>query len=121
MIVGAWLFFAALVGILAASWGRSGFGWFLLGCLLSPLLAIIILLIAGKYAPKEMRIPCPVCKEGVMPDALKCKHCGAELTPRQPKDVPTEMESLVDFVMQNPLPLAGIAVAVFATVRHIFF
>lgn len=121
MIYAGWLLFAALVGALAGSWGRSGFGWFLLSCLLSPIIGVIALLIAGKVQVKDPRIPCPVCKEAVMPDALKCRHCGAELTPTPPAAVPSEWESLVDFVMLNPLMAAGIVVAMLATINHFLF
>lgn len=40
-----WLIFAALVGVFANSRGRSGFGFFLLSALLSPLVGFIIVLV----------------------------------------------------------------------------
>jgi phosphotransferase system glucose/maltose/N-acetylglucosamine-specific IIC component len=34
-----WLFFAIMIGAAASSRGRSGFGWFLLAAVISPLLS----------------------------------------------------------------------------------
>ena len=42
-----WLFLAALVGFLANSRGRSGFGYFLLSAVCSPLLGLIIVLVTN--------------------------------------------------------------------------
>ena len=39
-----WLMFAIVVGIIANSRNRSGFGWFLLSVLISPVLALILVL-----------------------------------------------------------------------------
>ncbi|WP_315759339.1 hypothetical protein [Bradyrhizobium sp. SZCCHNRI2007] len=39
-----WLFFAFVVGIAANNRGRSGLGWFLIACVISPLLAIVLVL-----------------------------------------------------------------------------
>jgi hypothetical protein len=44
-VVVIWLTFAALVGVAASSRGRLGLGWFCLAVLLSPLVAIIVLLV----------------------------------------------------------------------------
>ena len=89
-----WFGFAVAVGFLAAKWERSGFGWFLLACVLSPLLAGIFLLIAGNAksnAPRDevgnlitadTHVHCPDCRELVRRDARKCKHCGAALIPQ---------------------------------------
>lgn len=43
-IVFFWFVFAIIVGVAANSRGRSGFGWFLLSVLLSPLLAGLLVL-----------------------------------------------------------------------------
>lgn len=82
-----WLFFAGIVGLIAASFNRSGFGYFVLSALLSPLLGIIVLLIAGKrqdtQAPNpSTHVKCPECRELVLKDARKCKHCGCALVPQ---------------------------------------
>lgn len=89
-----WFGFAVAVGVLAAKWGRSGFGWFLLACFISPLLAGIFLLIGGDAKGAVLRdeignqitpdthVHCPDCRELVRRDARKCKHCGTALIPQ---------------------------------------
>jgi hypothetical protein len=48
-----WFLFAIVVGIAASSRGRSGFGWFLLSCLISPLLGLILVLVLAKNEPRR--------------------------------------------------------------------
>jgi len=48
MTVIIWLGVSILVGALASGKGRSGFGWFILSILLSPLIGAIALAIAGE-------------------------------------------------------------------------
>jgi hypothetical protein len=43
-----WLIFAVLVGVFASKRGRSGFGYFILSVVLSPLIGFLIALVAGK-------------------------------------------------------------------------
>jgi hypothetical protein len=85
-----WFGFAIAVGVLASNRGRHGFGWFLLACIISPLLAIIFLLVTknraqtalSSHAPnEETHVRCKVCAEYILPQALKCKHCGAPASP----------------------------------------
>lgn len=71
-----WVVAAVLVGALAGQRERSGFGWFLLALVISPLLAGLGLLIAGTGA---QQVRCPACRELVRADAVKCKHCGEAL------------------------------------------
>lgn len=90
-----WVVFAVIVAIAASGRGRSGFGWFLLAVLISPLLAFILLLVLPKVGeaglPKDetgavitpqTHVRCPDCKELVRRDARKCKHCGTSLIPQ---------------------------------------
>lgn len=85
-----WFGFAVAIGVWASNRGRTGFGWFVLACIISPLLAGIFLAVTKNKAknaqnpigPSEQtHVRCPHCAEFVLPEALKCKHCGAELTP----------------------------------------
>jgi hypothetical protein len=46
-----WLGFSIAVALLASRYNRSGFGWFLLSLLLSPLLALVFVLACGPRAP----------------------------------------------------------------------
>lgn len=48
-----WLIFAALVGWLAHSRGRSGFGFFLVSVLLSPLVGLIAVLVTKNLADEQ--------------------------------------------------------------------
>jgi DNA-directed RNA polymerase subunit RPC12/RpoP len=85
-----WFVFAIAIGIWASNRGRSGFGWFLLAVVISPLLAGVLLVVTKNRAgddvistlPSEKtHVRCPQCAEFVLPEAKKCKHCGAELNP----------------------------------------
>lgn len=87
-----WLVGAVIVGIIAGSRGRTGFGWFVLSLVFSPLLMGILVLALGN--PKERKaaladvptpsthVRCPDCREFVLKDARKCKHCQAALIPQ---------------------------------------
>jgi hypothetical protein len=84
-----WFAFAAAVGAYGSSKGRSGFGWFLLSVVISPLLGFIFCAIADDLKhPKEVaptpetHVKCPDCRELVLHDARKCKHCGCALVPQ---------------------------------------
>lgn len=90
-IVIFWLAFSVLCGILAASRGRHGFGYFLLALLITPLLCGLLLLILGRAkddsplpnAPTpETHVKCPDCRELVLKEARVCKHCGCRLVPQ---------------------------------------
>lgn len=87
-----WLVFSCVVGAGASARGRSGFGWFLLSALISPLLALVLLLLLPRLnaaaavsdaerATPETHVRCPDCRELVRMDARKCKHCGSALVP----------------------------------------
>lgn len=82
-----WLAFAITSAIVAASRGRSGFGWFLLGCIFGFFALIVVALLPSKKrdpnAPTpETHVKCPDCRELVIRDARKCKHCGVSLIPQ---------------------------------------
>lgn len=81
-----WFFFAILCGLMASKSGRSGFGYFVLACLISPLICFILLAILGKAkedAPsEETHVRCPDCAEFVLKEARVCKHCGCKLAPQ---------------------------------------
>lgn len=89
-----WLMFAAVVGVFAANRGRSGFGWFLLSLVISPLLGFLFVAVsknlkeAASVASSSQGVPgpdthvrCSACAEWVLPMAAVCKHCGANLVP----------------------------------------
>jgi len=85
-----WLLFAVAAGVYAGNRGRSGFGWFLISALISPLLGILFIAVSkdlskapAAAAPHhDTHLKCPSCAEWVLPEASKCKHCGEALTPQ---------------------------------------
>ena len=82
-----WFFFSVIVGIYAGNKGRSGIGFFLLSLIISPLLGILFAMVAKAKNTNEptleTHIKCPDCKEFVLKEARKCKHCRCTLIPQQ--------------------------------------
>lgn len=67
--------------------GRSGAVWAGLGFLFGPLAVLAVLLMPKADENKESEqlrrgqlTLCPICKEAIKPDALKCKHCHSDLS-----------------------------------------
>ena len=90
-IVIGWFVFAVIVGIFASSKGRSGFGYFLLSVVLTPLITGLLVAVLPSLkqstpdlqgATPETHVRCPDCRELVRADASKCKHCGCALVPQ---------------------------------------
>ena len=82
-LVLGWVVFAIVVGIAASYRGRDGFGWFLLALLISPLVAVILLLLIPSLkdaVDPELR-KCPFCAEFIKREAGKCRHCGSVVEP----------------------------------------
>lgn len=82
-----WIVCAIVTAIIASSKGRSGFGWFILGFLLSLIALLLVIVLPSKKrdpnAPSpETHVRCPDCREFVYKDASKCKHCGVTLVPQ---------------------------------------
>lgn len=74
-----WLGGAILVSILASKRGRSGGGWFVLSLIISPLLAGLFVLVLGSVSDESAR-KCPFCMEPVAAQAIRCKHCQADIS-----------------------------------------
>ncbi len=71
-----WILFSILVGVFASSKKRSGVGWFFLSLILSPLIAFLIVLIAGPASGSVKK--CPKCAEEVKVEAQVCRFCNYE-------------------------------------------
>jgi hypothetical protein len=104
--------FSGIVGLAAANRGRSGIGWFFLALLLSPVLALIAVLVMAPGAakavqqpviyapptgpvpptkalpPAEARKPCPDCGEQVPALARICRFCRYEFKDGPSPNVP---------------------------------
>ena len=77
-----WAIFGALIGYLAAQKrGFSTVGGVVGGLLLGPL-ALLLFLVDGIASRSEKQKKCPFCAEWVKPDAITCKHCGKDISPR---------------------------------------
>jgi hypothetical protein len=88
MFYAGWFLLAVVIGIGASGRGRSGFGWFLLSLLLSPLIGFVLLVLLPPLNGQQSTAPspqthvkCPDCAELVLAEARVCKHCGAKLVP----------------------------------------
>lgn len=81
-IVG-WVVLAIVVAFVAPIRGRSGFGWFLVALLLSPVIALLLLIVLpdlkGEIAERGRSRQCPFCAERVKREAIVCRHCGRDL------------------------------------------
>jgi hypothetical protein len=82
-----WFGLSIVVAVYAARRGRSGSGWFILSVLISPLLAGLLCLAVGPKKDNDRPNPdthvkCPDCRELVLRDARRCKHCGCTLIPQ---------------------------------------
>lgn len=88
-----WLAASVIIGIIANSKGRTGFGYFVLSLFFTPLLIGVLVLAlpragkaaivaGGEVATPDTHVRCPDCRELVRADARKCKHCGTALIPQ---------------------------------------
>ena len=124
-IIFFWLLFALVVGMIASSRGRSGFGWCILACLISPLLAGIILLLsanrrgqAGRPNPST-HVKCPDCKELILKDARVCRYCGCKLVMpslASATDDPSLVSELQEIGAWRVLYVAGIVAIIAAAI-----
>lgn len=110
-----YFFFAAIVGVIAVNWNRSGIVWFLLSAVISPLLALILLLIGGKQQDRDPNRPrpathviCPDCGEYVRKEARVCKHCGCKLVPESTIERRPDYTRLNDVFSESYLRKKGI-------------
>ena len=83
MFIAIWLVFCVMVGVLASSKNRSFFGYFLWSFLLSPVIGLIMVLIAGDYKPSKISYPsdsnCPKCGEATRESWTHCQQCAMKL------------------------------------------
>lgn len=99
-ILFVWCLFGIAGGIVLGNKGRSGCGGFLLGFLLGPIGLVIALVMRADQGALERQDlasgtarRCPSCAEIVRAEALKCKHCGADLPPVDPEEIEIRQQS----------------------------
>lgn len=83
-----WVLLSVAVGVWAGNRGRSGFGWFVLAVLVSPLIAGVFLAVTQNHATTREAVnpethgQCPACSEPVILTATVCKHCKSDIAER---------------------------------------
>jgi len=94
VVVGFWALCGIAAAITLSNKGRSGCGGFLLGFLLGPIgLALALVMKADQAVLDGQQIrsgaarTCPSCAEVVKIEAVKCKHCGADLPPVDAEEI----------------------------------
>lgn len=79
-----WVALSFLAGYVASSKGHNGVVFFFASLILSPLIGFIWALVlkddseSSNIKSGALKV-CPMCAEIVKAEAIKCKHCGADL------------------------------------------
>lgn len=86
-IVFAWIGCAVACWIIANSKARFAGVWLVLGLMFGIFALIAVIIVPSLDRPKgeptpDTHIKCPDCREFVIKDARKCKHCGCILVPQ---------------------------------------
>lgn len=82
-----WIVCLFLGPVISSNRGNSGVAGFIWALLLGPIGVVIVLVIPKNHSKIEtnqlrtggMR-KCPLCAELVKPEAVKCRHCGSDIS-----------------------------------------
>lgn len=89
-----WIAFSLIPAVVASKRGRSGFLWFLLGVLISPLLATIIVIASNDLSKRQ----CDTCGQQIPVTARMCPFCKKE----EPAPHRRELSSPEDLTKKCP-------------------
>jgi len=82
-ILVTWLVLAILVGVYANGKGKSGFLYFILSVILSPLIGFVIAVVSGdnenELIKQGKKRKCPNCGELIRTEAKICKFCNSKI------------------------------------------
>ncbi|QLS37378.1 zinc ribbon domain-containing protein [Citrobacter sp. RHBSTW-00903] len=77
---------------------------------------LIITLVGDKLKAFATSVKCPYCAEPISAEAVKCKHCGSEVTPSSDISIAEKTEAGNRLVGVNVKIIAGAVVLVFAAI-----
>ena len=79
-----WIVCGIFAASIAQTKGYSGCLWAIIGFMFGPLAMIGVGMMEKKVAPEQPAHDlrsCPFCSEQIRDTAIKCRHCGSEVTP----------------------------------------